>query len=1020
MIASPIIAIVDRAGDSGAATATRLPAAAPFLLLWLSRRRSPTGSACPVGARVRPLSDDERALLRRTARKTWRYFETFVTEADGWLPPDNYQEAGGAPQLARRTSPTNIGMGLLSTLAAHDLGYLSTADAGRAPGRARSTTLEGLERYHGHFLNWYDTAHAGAAASALRLDRRQRQPRRRADARSRRGCASCRDAPQTRAQRLAGLADTADLLAARIVVERRRSRARGTTSTDDQSPGARDRRRRRARCRRGRHRRARRRSRRSWRGAAAAIEHGADFDADGRASRTGAQRCSTRSRRSTRRRRRVRRRAAGARAPRVGARRRDAVRLPLRPPAAHLLDRLSPRRRRRPGTARRLVLRSAGVGSAAGQLRRDRQGRRAAAPLVPSRTSGHQRRRPRDADVLGRHDVRVSDAAAADAELPRHAARSELPRQRAAADRVRRGSAACRGASRSRRTPSPIATATISTGRSACPGSACKRGLVDDLVDRAVRDGARRAWSIAGGRGRELRAARRRSGSTAASASTRRSTTRRAAATSTPPPDAARAPVDRPRLLRASPGHVARRARQRRLRRRRSSRASTPIRGSRRPSCCCRSACRARRSCRSRGRPRATTAPPSLPVFASRRFRSPHTTSVHTHFLSNGRYTTAVTNAGGGYSMWRDIAVTRRRDDPTSDAGAHYIYLRDPWSGRVWSATYQPVCQEPDQFDATFDLDKVTFRRRDGDIETQLEITVSSEDDVEVRRLTITNRGAQHARDRGHQLRRDRAGASRGRPRASGVRQAVHRDGVRPAERRPAVQPAAARRRRIADRGLPRARRRRPAAGRRRRMGNRSRALHRPRAHRRPIRSALDGRALSGTTGAVLDPIARAARAHPAGAGRRRPRGVRHRRRRRPRRPRWRWRGSIATAARRRAPSRWRSRTCTSRCSISGSATSTRCSSIGWPRACSAADASCISPADLARQHARAAEPVGLRHLRRPADRAGARRRRPTSLPLVAPAAATRRSTGASRACAPTSSSSTSIRPTISTRCRTC
>ena len=139
----------------------------------------------------------------------------------------------------------------------------------------------------------------------------------------------------------------------------------------------------------------------------------------------------------------------------------------------------------------------------------------------------------------------------------------------------------------------------------------------------------------------------------------------------------------------------------------------------------------------------STTAPPSLPVFASRRFRSPHTTSAHTHFLSNGRYTTAVTNAGGGFSMWRDVAVTRRRDDPTSDAGAHYIYLRDPWSSRVWSATYQPVCQEPDRFEATFDLDKITFRRRDADIETQLEITVSSEDDVEVRRLTITNRGAQ-------------------------------------------------------------------------------------------------------------------------------------------------------------------------------------------------------------------------------------------------------------------------------------
>ena len=139
----------------------------------------------------------------------------------------------------------------------------------------------------------------------------------------------------------------------------------------------------------------------------------------------------------------------------------------------------------------------------------------------------------------------------------------------------------------------------------------------------------------------------------------------------------------------------------------------------------------------------AETAPPTLPVFASRSFRTPHTRNVHTHFLSNGRYTTALTNAGGGYSMWRDMAVTRRREDPTSDAGAHYIYLRDPWSKRVWSATHLPIGQEPDQFDAVFELDKATFRRRDGDFETQLEITVSSEDDVEIRRLTIRNRGRQ-------------------------------------------------------------------------------------------------------------------------------------------------------------------------------------------------------------------------------------------------------------------------------------
>src|SRR5262249_24728377 len=128
-------------------------------------------------------------------------------------------------------------------------------------------------------------------------------------------------------------------------------------------------------------------------------------------------------------------------------------------------------------------------------------------------------------------------------------------------------------------------------------------------------------------------------------------------------------------------------------------------------------------------------------VAASRRFRTPHTTSPHTHFLSNGRYTAALTHAGGGSSTWRGLSVTRRREDRTSDAGAHFIYLRDPWSGDVWSPSYQPICREADEYEAAFEFENVTFRRRDGDFETQLQVVVSPEDDVEVRRLSITNRG---------------------------------------------------------------------------------------------------------------------------------------------------------------------------------------------------------------------------------------------------------------------------------------
>ena len=89
------------------------------------------------------------------ARKTWRYFETFVGPEDHALPPDNVQIV---PELtvAHRTSPTNIGMALLATLAAHDFGFIDTDDlADRID--ATLTTVESLERFEGHLLNWYDT-----------------------------------------------------------------------------------------------------------------------------------------------------------------------------------------------------------------------------------------------------------------------------------------------------------------------------------------------------------------------------------------------------------------------------------------------------------------------------------------------------------------------------------------------------------------------------------------------------------------------------------------------------------------------------------------------------------------------------------------------------------------------------------------------------------------------------------------------------------------------------------------------
>lgn len=128
----------------------------------------------------------------------------------------------------------------------------------------------------------------------------------------------------------------------------------------------------------------------------------------------------------------------------------------------------------------------------------------------------------------------------------------------------------------------------------------------------------------------------------------------------------------------------------------------------------------------------------SIPI---RRYRSPHTLCPHTQFLSNGNYVTSLTNAGGGGSLWHGLPVTRWRRDATRDADGQFIYLRDVRSGAVWTATYQPSLREPDDYDVRFSADRATFRRRDDDISTQLDVAVSTEDDVEVRRITLRNHG---------------------------------------------------------------------------------------------------------------------------------------------------------------------------------------------------------------------------------------------------------------------------------------
>lgn len=124
-----------------------------------------------------------------------------------------------------------------------------------------------------------------------------------------------------------------------------------------------------------------------------------------------------------------------------------------------------------------------------------------------------------------------------------------------------------------------------------------------------------------------------------------------------------------------------------------------------------------------------------------RRFLSPHDQAPRTHLLSNGRYTVMITAAGSGYSRCADKAVTRWREDVTRDNFGTYVFLRDVENGDVWSAGYQPAGSEPDRYQVDFAEDRAEISRQDGDIETTLEVIVSPQDDAELRRVTLRNNG---------------------------------------------------------------------------------------------------------------------------------------------------------------------------------------------------------------------------------------------------------------------------------------
>jgi cyclic beta-1,2-glucan synthetase len=127
----------------------------PFFVLWFGSPFYAWYISQPIEKKQIPITDEERSRLRLYARRTWSYFDRFVNDTHGWLPPDNYQEDPSLPE-ANRTSPTNIGLALVSNTSAYKLGYITLGvylqrqlDSLQAIGR--------LEKYKGHLFNWYAT-----------------------------------------------------------------------------------------------------------------------------------------------------------------------------------------------------------------------------------------------------------------------------------------------------------------------------------------------------------------------------------------------------------------------------------------------------------------------------------------------------------------------------------------------------------------------------------------------------------------------------------------------------------------------------------------------------------------------------------------------------------------------------------------------------------------------------------------------------------------------------------------------
>jgi cyclic beta-1,2-glucan synthetase len=608
-------------------------AAAPVLAYWLSRSTRP---------RRRELSPGDRALFMDIARKTWRYFETLADAEDHGLPPDNFQEGNAA--VAHRTSPTNIGMGLLSTLAAYDLNLLSLeATIDRL--NVTLTTVEGLERHEGHLLNWYDTRNlsplppryvstvdsGNLAGALLALAEGCRQLAVSEPAQASEGRTPGAEGLNTNASRLSNLAERAaafaDGMSFGFLYDRERQLfAIGYRLADVAGPGRLD---------------------ASYYDLLASEARLASFIAIAKGDvpqshwfRLGRLVVSV-----------------------------DGVPT-LVSWSASMFEYLMPLllMRTYPGTLLDQSCRMA-------VKQQIRYGRQRGVPWGISESAynlvdrpGHFQYKAFGVPGLGlkrglADELVVAPYATALSAMvdPAEAARNlgRLEKEGAlgalgyydAVDYTSRKPEESEAVPAGGQTSGVVVKSYFAHHQGMTLLSLANILLSDVMVDRFHADLRIQATEL----------------------------------------------LLQERIPQKAPAIEPRPAEE-------------------------------------------TRVAPAL-ARAPRRFRSPHTPWPSAQILSNGAYVSIVTNAGGGASLHRDNAVTRWREDRTRDPGSQFVYLRDVHTGAVWSAAYQPVGTEPDDYLVEFLTEKAIFQRRDGDVDTRLEIAVSPEDDAEVRRISLTNRG---------------------------------------------------------------------------------------------------------------------------------------------------------------------------------------------------------------------------------------------------------------------------------------